>query len=468
MVKTRVCDLGPARIGNVKMANRIGTIIIGLLQCLTLAGQEGAPTAWWQGDVLVLDSAREAGIRDVTIRGEGEAVLGITDMDGRCVVRTPTKPAVLRLSHVTYGRREVRVPDQASMAVRWAMPAFVLPEVPIMLPAPEVVMRHDELDVAEFEITGDGIWVLAYGKPRMVRTQAMASRPIYQDVTLYLLDTLFSEQASVPIIGDVLALHRDFRDVVYLETTDAAYACDAKGRAILLEKVELKTLREAILPWTDSLPPDGGRPAVLVGNNDRRDFYAFDHFAFDPVAGTARVFCTAEDAFTRDLFRSQYKYMSGHDKVVAMDLALRSGIDKQVIAGYMTGFQHDRYFHPPYAPLFTIDDTLCVFDHSCGAIRKFTSDLMPCDEVRFDWHRRNLWKGALVQDRSAGTVWLIEERNSTTTLKRIDHRSGAAGIPVKLEQAYPEQVTVHDRYAYYTYKPFGAERTRWLYRERLR
>jgi hypothetical protein len=180
------------------------------------------------------------------------------------------------------------------------------------------------------------------------------------------------------------------------------------------------------------------------------------------------VFCTAEDPSTRELFRSQYKYMSGRDKVVAMDLALRSGIDKQVIAGYMTGFQHDRYFHPPYAPLFRVGDTLCVFDHARGAIRKFTDELEACGEVPISYQQRNLWSGRLVQDAGDQRVYVVERKAASVLLERINVNSGTVSTPYVLGNRYPEQVMVHDGYAYYTYRPFGGEQTRWLYRERIR
>ena len=322
-------------------------------------------------------------------------------------------------------------------------------------------MQHGTLNVAEFEITDQGIWVLAYEKPRMVRTQEHAGKAIYRDVTLFLLDTLWMELASMPIMGDVLALYRDHRGDVYLETPAMAFACRRSGRSILLDRVTREDLHGAIMPWTDSVP------GWLLGNNDDAAFYAFDHIAYDPATEDKRVFCTVEDAFTKDLFRSQYKYMSGHDKVVAMDLALRTGVDKQIIAGYMTGFPNDLYFHPPYAPLFVIDDTLCVFDHARGAIRRFNGALDPIDEVPIDYHRRNLWKGTLLQDGSSRQVFLLESKNGTASLQVIDARLGTTGDRSLLTHRHPEQVAVHDGHAYYVYRPFGSQQTRWLYRESL-
>ena len=296
----------------------------------------------------------------------------------------------------------------------------------------------------------------------MFRRQADAGRAIYRDVVLYLLDTAFEVKAWMPITGDAYALHRSFGDRVFLEAEDGAYQCTFNGRNIHLDGLSVQALRDDVLPWTDSIP------GWLIGNNSTGDYPAFDHIAFDPAHSTTRVICSVQDDFTMELFRSQYKYMSGHDKVIAMDLALRTGIDKQVIAGYMTGFPKDIYFHAPYAPLFAVGDTLCVFDHCCGAIRKFDRSFIPVGETRIDYHRCNLWKGRVDQDAATGSVYLLERDGPLMNVRRIDTGSGRTGRDRILEHRFPEQVTVHDGYAYYVYRPFGGEQTRWLYRERLR
>ena len=112
---------------------------------------------------------------------------------------------------------------------------------------------------------------------------------------------------------------------------------------------------------------------------------------------TVQKNCTITDARTLELFRSQYKYMQGRDKVIAMDLALETGIDAEIIAGYMTGFPDDLYFHPPYAPLFVINDTLCVFDHYRERIARYNSALHPIGEALGLAIGLNSWR------RSAGS-----------------------------------------------------------------
>lgn len=168
------------------------------------------------------------------------------------------------------------------------------------------------------------------------------------------------------------------------------------------------------------------------------------------------------------LFRSQYKYMSGRDKVLAMDLEKETGVDREVIAGYMTGFHHDLYFHEPYAPLFVMRDTLLVFDHYRHRLRRFSSDRRELDELPIGYHRMREWTGRLIQDRITGSVHALFRRGSRVWVRRINQSTGELGNPTELEFPYPDEVQVADGWVYYVYRPHGSLQRRTLYRERLK
>src|SRR5690606_11308322 len=156
--------------------------------------------------------------------------------------------------------------------------------------------------------------------------------------------------------------------------------------------VDRDTLYSAILPWTDTLA------GKLLGNDLDRTFPEFDHLAYDPDTDRIIPFCTVTDRHVLSLFRSEYKYMSGRDKVIAMDLELETGIDREIIAGYMTGFYNNIYFSVPYAPLFVVNDTIFIFDHSEGTIRCFDRELSAIGEIPMTHQNDRSWKKELLQD----------------------------------------------------------------------
>jgi hypothetical protein len=160
--------------------------------------------------------------------------------------------------------------------------------------------------------------------------------------------------------------------------------------------------------------------------------------------------------------------MDGRSKVVAMSMERKLGVDKEIIAGYMTGFHHDRYFHVPYAPLWVVQDTLCVFDHERGVIRRSTLKSEALMEVPIAYHKDQRWASLLLFDRELEQVHVVMRKGSRTHLRKLDVRTGTLSEPYILEHAYPAELQVHDGHVYYTYRPGGAWEQRTLYREELR
>ena len=160
--------------------------------------------------------------------------------------------------------------------------------------------------------------------------------------------------------------------------------------------------------------------------------------------------------------------MSGHDKVVAMDLERELGVDREVIAGYMTAFYNDPYFDVPYAPLFVVHDTLCVFDHYRERIRRFAPDLTVLGETALTYDKERAWKNKLLQDAVDGRIYAVFARSVHTWLREVDPKTGELGRVITLTYPFPEEVQVHDGHAYYVYRPYGSLQHRTLYREALR
>jgi len=153
--------------------------------------------------------------------------------------------------------------------------------------------------------------------------------------------------------------------------------------------------------------------------------------------------------------------------VIAMDLELETGIDREVIAGHMTGFSRDRYFRMPYAPLFRVRDTLCVFHHAKGLIMRFTLDGEPTGETAMRHHDEKSFKRLLVQDAGTDRVYAIFRRGPVAILRSVDPFTGELGAEQVLSYPHPEEVQVHDGHVYYVYRPFESQQKRALYRERL-
>lgn len=443
------------------MQHRINVILllISVLTCKTLLGQEGLLRG------KLFNASTEEPIIGATVQLQGNSA--VSDDEGKFSVKyDDARAGVLIVRHVGYIKRVLHGPfsydEPLSVTVE---PLIVtLPSATILAdPLPEIVYESKELHVARYVIGEDGLWLLNYTKPRMLRKEAEASVDIYDDVELVLLDTLFGLVDSEALPDGMLGIYKDHEDNILLRGKAGDLHAQFFNEHILLDEMEAGLLDER-LSWSDSLQ------GQLLGSNFVNTYPAFDHFAYSPGKDESRLIHTVEDEHLMSLFRAEIKYMSGRGRVIARNLELRTGIDKEIHAAYMTGFYNHRYFEPLYAPLFVLNDTIMIFDHYENQIRRYRQDLLGAPSVPIDYHlgrSGRAWEKAILHDRSNDRVYAVFARNTRTWLQRIDTNDGTLGEPFELHHQYPEQVQVFDGHVYYVYREFGTSQRKTLYREAM-
>jgi len=425
-----------------------------------------------QGDVhlrgTVLDSATRAPLEGAHVALVGHERSVLTGQGGRFTIQISTgKDIELELIYTGYmvARRTVVVAElneAEDLLILLRQMVIELPPAIIQRQAPEVVYQRTDLHVCDYFANDDGLWILTYERPQFWHRGTDVGKQVFRDARLHLLDTNFIEFCSVRIPGEVVRLHHDHGQRVIVEGMLGAWVAAVQKGEVVLQAIELTTLEKAVLPWTDSIQ------GMLLGSTFSSMYPAFDHIAYTASTSETKAICGVEDRRLMELFRSQYKYMSGRDKVIAMDLAIETGYDAEVIAGYMTEFYKDIYFDPPYAPLFVVHDTLCVFDHYKERIRRFRPDLTIVDEVPITHQNERTWKTRLLQDPTDGTVYAQFAKNLHTWLRVVDPSTGTLGPSRSLTHPFPEEVQVHDGHVYYVYRPYDSLQRRTLYREALR
>lgn len=454
----------PGRINSSGMLCHSRTLFV----LLFLAAQYAAVAQWNTREVLVLDSADRLPVAEVSIAVGGHQQ-GVTDGDGKARLRWNGRPdALVHFTRMGYRSSELRITKGAGTPGPWVVylvPADLqLAAVTVGRAKPEVVFQRADLHAADLLINAKGLWVLAYEHPVMLRAEGNASEEILRDVRLVLLDSALGEVALCPVPEDVLGLRHDLRNNVLIEGTKRAFGAGRAGDELVLYPFGLEELRYSVLPWTDSIP------GWVVGSNADAGYPAIDHLAYDPQRDSTRKICSVVDSFMMDLFRSSYKYLKGPEKVTAMNLAADLGVDKETVAGYMSGFSSNIWYRPLYAPLFVVGDTLLVFDHAWGRMRKFTHGLAETGGVPLAYQVKELarqWSGKLIQDRVTQRIYAAFQRNGITWLRAIDPCTGALGSSFRLANRYPEHVQVHAGMAYYIWRPYGSLQKRTVYRERM-
>ncbi|MBP6312464.1 MAG: hypothetical protein KA408_09370 [Flavobacteriales bacterium] len=443
------------------MATKIHITLVILLICMAplCVAQYGSFSG------LVLDSVGGFPLAGVHVDG-GEHGDAITDNLGKFTLRSRSElGAELEFSLTGYHTKRQMVKwsevDPAEHFVVYLSPRYEELSPVVIRSGPVVVYQRKDLHVGAYHANSDGLWVLVYDKPKLWHSTGQVGEQVFEGARMYLLDTLFNERSAVDLDGEVLALYHDRDHQPIIEGRTKAWYAHVDNTAITLHPIDKQILHDGILPWTDSVP------GYLLGSNLSHTYPAFSHIAYDPERNEANAFCSVEDDFLVELLRSEYKYMSGADKVIAMNFETELGIDKEIIAGHMTRFYEHLYFKIPYAPLFRSNDTLCVFDKYKQAIRRYTLELEPAGEVPFsESYGREHWD-LLLQDASTGKVYAQFSKGPITTLRAIDTTTGSFGKAFALGHPFPEEIQVNDGYVYFVYRTYGSLQRRTLYREAL-
>ena len=227
---------------------------------------------------------------------------------------------------------------------------------------------------------------------------------------------------------------------------------------------------------------------------DEKDFYGFYHRVIDTLENQffysnynelypeVRFYATlkndtshfllreVKDDFMMELYRAQFKYVSGRDKLWAYRKEQETGIDKEIWIG-AASFTQDILYQPVYAPLFVKNDTVLIFDHYNDMIFKYDVNREQIDSVTIKYHHENKkdkWNEPLLQDEILKNIFGLFHKGGITILKSIDIHSGKPNQYFELGFKYVEKVKVIDGYVYYIYRPFESIQKKFLYREKIK
>ena len=114
-----------------------------------------------------------------------------------------------------------------------------------------------------------------------------------------------------------------------------------------------------------------------------------------------------KDDFMMELYRAQYKYVSGRDKLWAFRKEQETGVDKEIWIGAAV-FTNDILYKPVYAPLLVYYDTLLIFDHYKDLLFCYDSEFNLLNSIAISYHKKvkkQKWSQPLIQDLKTQNIF---------------------------------------------------------------
>lgn len=306
--------------------------------------------------------------------------------------------------------------------------------------------------VEDFVMTNEGnLLLLAYEKT------------LKKGAKIVLIDSDHEDISEAIVPGDAQYLFKDYSGIPYVICEHKIFAIE-----IVKDQIRFESVSEA-------------------------DFYDFHHRIIDTIGSdfyystfnelypavtfivtskndtTHEELIDIEDDFMMELYRAQFKYVSGRDKLWAYRQELQTGIDKEIWIG-ATSFTLDILYKPVYAPLFIIRDTVHVFDQYKKQLYKFDSNHNLVDSVKLDFvqeGQKEKWEQPLILDKQQDKVYGLYNKGGYYYIKSVDCQDGKILKELKLNNRFVERIKIFDGKVYYIYRPYESLQKKFIYSEDL-
>ena len=319
---------------------------------------------------------------------------------------------------------------------------------------PEVVYGSKELNVADFVFKGDTLYLLAYEAEERWKRQEESKITLFNGCNLIKLDSSMNEIKRVPVPEISKGLFEGYMNMIFVEGRYNYYMHEPSLQGEFY-KIDRDTFNVFISPLIDTIGD------YICFTTFDPNYPAFEYKTYNQVDSTIKTVRYLANDLVLELFRSEYKYLSPRDRLDAYKLELSTGIEKEVIAAYMRGFQNSPYFEPVNAPMFVVNDTLLILDHYHDKLLKMEVSGELIDSLTINYHHMKgpeKWTGKVKQDAKTRKIYTITEKGGWNYIQEIDTKNGQTVHSQRLHYKYVDQVKFHNGYVYYVYRPFESEK----------
>lgn len=328
--------------------------------------------------------------------------------------------------------------------------------------APDSVWGSRELNVADYVVADTVLILLTYQKEERWKREEDAKFTLFNgaevlliragnDTTRITLPDLALGLVEHPVFGVFVELHHSF---LHLDI--------AENR--IDEKISKDDFDLEIAPVV------GEVYGYSLISNFSKDLPYMDYFLHNSLINESVKLLHIEDELGRDLFMSEYKYLHPKDKVTAMNYELSTGIQKEVVAAFMSGFQDKYYFERLNNPAFLMGNQWVIFNHSDNCIQRYSFIGKELGTSKIEYHLRKgaaKWSEEILRDPVDQRFYTTISRNGKTELFDISVESGATDLLLRLYYKYVEKIKVFNGEVYYIYRPFESSQKRYLYKESI-
>lgn len=327
---------------------------------------------------------------------------------------------------------------------------YTLKEVPVSdQRIVDTVFGTWKYSVADYEFIEDQMLILTFKKS-------------LEKPTIRLIDNNKKVLSSFELPDEAQKFYRDYMGYINVICVNHVYRVTIEDDEIHLAALPLDDYKKFVMPCVDSAHNS------IYFSNYQTDYPEFTYYAYNSPEKILTPIKKIGDPEVMHGYNMEYYFLKPKERVQARKLANYYGVDFHRVAANMSGLTSSMYYTPLYSPLFIMEDTICVFDHSSNAIFKYDKNLNQLDSLPIDYNHPKSWrewKNEVIIDKEANAAYALYQKNGFYYLKRINMYSGKIISSFKLTNQYVEKIKIKGDYVYYIYRPFESLQEKFVYKE---
>jgi hypothetical protein len=280
---------------------------------------------------------------------------------------------------------------------------------------------------------------------------------------IILTDKSQKDISSYTIPGDAQYLYSDYAHNNYVVCTYQVFRIEHVHDIVKLYKVHKDDFYGFHQRIIDTIQDN------YYYTNYNELYPAVQIFSTNRVDSNRTMLREVKDDFMMELYRAQYKYVSGRDKLWAYRKEQATGIDKEIWIG-AASFTQDILYQPVYSPVFIVDDSCFLFDQYKSYLYKYDEFNNLADSVYVNYYvprEGEKWEQPLIKDPVTNMIYGLYNKGGFNYIKMINCQTGLLEGGLKLNNRFVENIQIYNGYIYYTYRPFESLQKKFLYKERL-
>ena len=423
------------------------------------------------------DSKTGEPLENVNITVSGENYGTSSGPLGDFQIKLEKLPFTLEFSHINFEKKSLRyehIPLQ-NLTIELIPTSEQLSEVTITSQRIDIIYEDEEYSVLDYELTEEGVLLLIF-KNRLSRAELLYNTYDGEEIARLKVLPLKPLMLFKDCLQNINILSKDYIRQIHL----------GDERIELYKPVKISQYKE-IMGGCEFLIKD----KLYFAHSSYYDLIQ-DYFYVDTADNSTHNFATAYDHYKMNFLVNNPENLLYVDGLGGpLDLNNLNGLpdDGSILDAIRNSnvtlrFNKMAYYPEIYAPMFSLGDSICIFNHPQDKILFYGLNDSLISQTDIDYHnevkktemgtffhafaKRNKWLKEVYMDEQQHKAYtMFQNLSGTRDFKEINLQTGEVTHIMTIPFPYVQKIKIKDGSLFFVYKDWGLNPQKKLYRQKI-